>query len=307
MNHYTHAGYENCLANKTIVFIGDSRVRYQFMHLAAFLKTKQRMKCEDYGTISGHTVSLSPECYLIEHEHHNYMEGNNGWASWYKRSTEMINSNLSNFDKKFEQTTLCDCYRGIPFDPETTYENRFLIRSTPHGNIKLIYLQNFRNKITMSMDFPPFSPFNGSPKRCKSGECGAQNRTVAFEGNLSETVWNILPLLNATHAFVSLGWEHLFGFQEQSEYSCAIKSFENFHNNIKIYLSSHPPHVGNTINPTVAFDAKKLKCDCGVLDRSKLSRGIPRDWYWDSLHVLSILNEEYNHLLVEKLCPIVRT
>jgi hypothetical protein len=40
-----------------------------------------------------------------------------------------------------------------------------------------------------------------------------------------------------------------------------------------------------------------------VLDRSVLSEGIPRGWYWDQYHVLSILNEEYNHQLVEKVCP----
>jgi len=63
IQHYSHAGHEKCLANKTGVFIGDSRVRYQFMHLASFLQTQKRMKCEDYGTISSHTNIPGPDAF----------------------------------------------------------------------------------------------------------------------------------------------------------------------------------------------------------------------------------------------------
>ena len=306
IRHYSHAGYEQCLANKTIVFIGDSRVRYQFMHLAAFLKTKQRMKCEDYRTVSTDTVLSSPECYLIEHEQRNSMSSSNDWNSWYKRSTEMINSNLSNANanESSHQTTICDCYRSVPFRTKSTYENRFLTRSTQYGLIKLIYLQNFENTIRMNEDYPPFSTFAGTPERCKAGECGEQNRTDFFSGSLNDTIWSMLPLLNATHAFVSMGWEHVFGFEDQSELSCTIKSFEKIHKNTKLFLLSHPPaFLEGAPHPLISFDATKIKCDCDLLDLSVLSRAVPREWYVDALHVLSILNEEYNHQLIEKLCP----
>ena len=306
VRHYTHTGYEKCLANKTIVFIGDSRVRYQFMHLAGFLKSKQRMKCEDYGSLSGRVDAFepSPECYLIEHEHHANMRSNSDWTSWYRRSTDMINSNPSNDNEMSQQRSLCDCYRGVPFRPKGTSENRFLIRSTPFGEIKLIFLQNFQNEISMNADYPPFSTFTGTKNRCKTGECGWQNRSISFKGNLNETLWNILPLLNTTHAFVNLGWEFMFGFQNQSRISCELRVFEKLNKNVKLHLLSHPPITRNTIDPTVSFDATKLECDCNVLDRSVLSTGVPHEWYWDQGHVLSILNEEYNHQLVEKVCPI---
>ena len=51
--HYTHAGFEKCLANKTIVIIGESRTRYQYMHLASFMKTKSFMKCQDHASSCG--------------------------------------------------------------------------------------------------------------------------------------------------------------------------------------------------------------------------------------------------------------
>jgi len=73
--------YEKCLANKTVVFIGASRVRYQFMHLVSFLQTQKRMKCKDYGTISSHANIPSPECFRIELERHG-MHGGSDWTSW---------------------------------------------------------------------------------------------------------------------------------------------------------------------------------------------------------------------------------
>jgi hypothetical protein len=45
--HCDWKGFEQCLANKTVLFIGDSRVRHQFMALADFLKAGEWMKCQD--------------------------------------------------------------------------------------------------------------------------------------------------------------------------------------------------------------------------------------------------------------------
>mmetsp|Transcript_7090 Transcript_7090/g.19810 ORF Transcript_7090/g.19810 Transcript_7090/m.19810 type:complete len:238 (+) Transcript_7090:32-745(+) len=130
--HYSHTGYDKCLANKTVVLIGDSRVRYQFMHLASFLNRKEYMKCEDYNTFTSNATSPSKECYLIEHEHRSFLSTSNLWTSWYKQSTDMISSNRSDREETSQQKALCDCYRPSPFVPELTYENRFLVRSTPH-------------------------------------------------------------------------------------------------------------------------------------------------------------------------------
>mmetsp|Transcript_33393 Transcript_33393/g.70194 ORF Transcript_33393/g.70194 Transcript_33393/m.70194 type:complete len:83 (+) Transcript_33393:1082-1330(+) len=52
------------------------------------------------------------------------------------------------------------------------------------------------------------------------------------------------------------------------------------------------------------FEESKLKCKVSVLNRHVPSKGVPKEWYFDYFHVLSILNEEFNHRLVKKLCPI---
>ena len=167
-----------------------------------------------------------------------------------------------------------------------------------------MHLQNIQDKIIMDKEYVPFSPFHtSSPKRCKTGECGAVNKTIAFQGNTNETLWSILPKLNTTHAFVSLGWEHLFNFEKVSEFSCLLRKFERHHPEIKVFLISHPPNFDNIENPAVVFDATKLQCDCNVLDRTIINTRVPRHWYRDKMHVLGILNEEYNHQLLEKICP----
>ena len=84
-----------------------------------------------------------------------------------------------------------------------------------------------------------------SPKRCKTGECGGKNRSVSFKGSLNKTLWNVLPLLNASHAFVNLGWEFEFGFQHQSKLYCELSFFEKLNSNVKLYLLSHHPNIWN--------------------------------------------------------------
>ena len=144
IQHYTHEGYEKCLAKKTVVFIGDSRVRYQFMHLASFLNSKKRMKCEDYLTIiddSNITFTPDPECFLINERFRNL-----DWPAWYTESTNALGTTNSSSVK----ANLCDCYRV-----EDNYENRFIKRSTPYGEINLIYISSFENWMRFNENYPP--------------------------------------------------------------------------------------------------------------------------------------------------------
>lgn len=288
--HYTHEGYEKCLAKKTVVFIGDSRVRYQFMNLADFLISEKFMNCQDHGNYT--MQNRDPACYLVQERIPEV------WTNWYRNTTNMLKSNTS-----LQQDSLCDCFRAPKFKPAEVYENRFIQRSTPFGQVNLVYLNNFVNKITMNEDYPPFSPFVSS-KRCAPGYCGPLNRTDVFIGNLNDTLWNILPKLNTTHAFVSLGWEHLHGFDSQSKFSCELQNFEKHHPGIKVFLISHPPTRNHLSEPMKYFNATNLKCKIGVLDRTITNANINSAWYWDNQHVLGIMNEEYNHQMIKKVCPL---
>ena len=137
---YTQEGYENCLTDTTVVFIGDSRVRYQFMNLIDFLLSKQFMKCQDYDSDD---IDPDTACYLIDHEHHKKMGGND-WISWYQQSTLMLATTPESSKENYQQSSLCDCYRPDPFTSHHTHENRFIERKTLFGEIcKSDLLPNF--------------------------------------------------------------------------------------------------------------------------------------------------------------------
>ena len=263
------------------------------------------MECQDLIETQHNKGLLSDEsCYLIDHEHHQKM-GLKDWNKWYSQSTAMLT-------KDEEQVALCDCFRDVPFTPQGTYENRFIQRLTPHGTVNLVYLQNFRNLVRIDQEFPPFAPFGFSKHpsaRCVPGSCGGANRTNAFSGSLNETLWTILPLLNATHAFVSLGWDDKWGgfkngFHKDQKLSCVIQDFEAHHPHTKVEIITQVPGKFRSQNLDL-YDAKKLDCpSVGVYNRWNMAQGVPKFWYWDNAHILGILNEALNHKLLERICPL---
>jgi hypothetical protein len=301
IQHYTNAGYEKCLSGKTIVFIGDSRVRYQYLHLAAFLRLGKWMRCIDYRTLNNDGLPPDPECFLINHN----LVGYGNWNLWFKESTKYLQSNMS-YHVHGSQNSLCDCFHpsGTPVRLDRS-ENRFIERVTPFGDVNLVFLQSFINQVRMSAEFPPYASFPPMLKRCKPGECSPENRTIEFEGDVNKTLWH-LPQLNTTHAFVTLGWAFWFDFDAISDLSCTIQEFERHHPEIDVYLLSHPPNVRDLANPTRVFDRSKLKCIIKVIDRTRMTANVPTSWYFDPDHVWGILNEEYNHLLIESICPFSR-
>lgn len=141
IQHYIYNGYEKFQVNRTIiVFIGDSTMRYQFMHLVAFLKYQRLMRCEDHNVSAADEECSVIGCRLSD------------WKSWHKQSTIELGSDEEHIK---EQYILCNCYCPFPFSSEY----RFIKRSTPYGEINIIYLQNFRDRIRMIKDYPPFSTY----------------------------------------------------------------------------------------------------------------------------------------------------
>ena len=154
---FTHAGFEKCLANKTIIFVGDSRVRYQFLHLASYLKRAQFMKCED----DHNKASAEPdeECLLLDYRK------SSSWSAWYNESTRMIsdtnNINVGNHTqtdtmKHQQQYALCDCARPDKRGIQNHYfENRYVQRKGAFGTIQLVGLTNWVNLVQIEEGFPP--------------------------------------------------------------------------------------------------------------------------------------------------------
>lgn len=115
--------------------------------------------------------------------------------------------------ESYQQSSLCDCYRPPKFNPKLTYENRFIKRSTRYGETNLIYLQNFKNNIRMNRAFPPYAPYSSASQSCIPGQ--SRDRINAFEGDLKAIMWKVLPMLNATHAFINFDLCRLYRIPTQ--------------------------------------------------------------------------------------------
>ena len=101
LQRYTIKGFEKCLANKTIVFIGDSRARYQYIYAPWFiplLKMGRFMFCPDMqqGT-TYHEQEYDVECLGIAHKiffHQTWMGEGGDQNRYTKRSTEFGQINI---------------------------------------------------------------------------------------------------------------------------------------------------------------------------------------------------------------------
>ena len=163
----------------------------------------------------------------------------------------------------------------------------------------------------MSQEFPPYSTFfpsslGNNKNRCEPGKCTKENKNIIFKGDLNATMWNILPLLNTTHAFVNLGWE---GMKQRlpspmSNFSCEIHQFTQHHPDIQMSFLTHIPSPGYTRDMSYPPIAETMKCNIDVLDRYQAAENVPNHWYYDKVHVGSNLNREYNHQLLEYVCPL---
>jgi hypothetical protein len=283
----SHAGYLQCLAQKHVVFIGDSRVRYQYLMLLSFLRSGEWMRCRDYG--SNHIPS--PSCMLIDHEVPPYVHSS--WNDWYNQSSSVLGE-------------MCDCAKAEPFDLATTHENRFFRMSTRYGLITITYLQNYVRRVKFHTEFPPFSPYTSYeesismiPPRCQPGNCSHP----ALDLGSIEALLDVVPKLQPTHVFAQDGWRHDNG-KIPLEFGCAVEKFRRLNPGVQASVISHTHTRGQSSDVRTPPHG----CNVSVFDRRVLTENVPRSWYADNMHALSILNQEFNHRQLDLICgPVSHT
>jgi hypothetical protein len=278
----SHAGYLECLSGKHIVFMGDSRVRYQYLALLDFLRNRAWMQCRDYGRHH----SASPSCMFIDQSNLNGSSAS--WNSWYNDSSRNLRM-------------ICDCFRSAPFKPKKANENRFFRISTPFGLITITYLQTFVGIVNFHSEFPPFSPYASykdslsiTPPRCQPGFCSHPPSLIL---NATAALLEVVPKLQPTHVFAQEGWKHDEGDIPQ-RFGCAVDAFERQNPGVKAFVISHPCIREQSSD----FEVPINGCNATVFDRRKLTANVPKTWYWDRLHLLSIVNQEFNHQLLDMIC-----
>jgi hypothetical protein len=280
----THQGFLKCLANKNIVLIGDSRVRFQYMSLAAFLTHKEWPRCKEGKIIPKN----KPSCYLIH-------SSDNLWTNFFSNSTQYLSQNGGN--------ELCYCYRLGKHDP--IRENRFFTLNTTWGLIQITYLQSFMDFIYFGKLFPPFiistDNITTSVKneRCTPGTCIPKRE-------ITTTVENSFPILfqfNLTHLFVNTGWieKDIGCLLTEFEHKTGVLSYEISH------LSWLGKRTGGIIPPFISGDYIPQSCQAKVFDRYTPTLYMrPEQYSHDRIHVLGSGNEELNHLLMNNLCGDIK-
>ena len=89
--------------------------------------------------------------------------------------------------------------------------------------------------------------------------------------------------------------------------SCSLRDFAKHHPSVKVAYISHPPDLSGKNKVFRPSEMKQTRLECGddgdvhVLDCTEMSMNVPWSWYWDHMHVLSILNEEFNQQLINKI------
>jgi len=276
------------------------------MVLAHFLNTGQWLRCQDYANTGTDPDCLMTNEQLLWRDTRRPLNVEKSWNGFYKYSNTRLQGN--------NQTELCDCFRRTDFTPGSTYENRYLQRQTPFGLIRLTYLQYFGAAagISVHRDFPPFRDFHTAKHgdHCHPGECSAQTPRMRLDKSLDDIVAKMEP----THLFVQTGWV-------EKNIGCLLALFEQKHSGVQAWVMTRPCEQGTSCpygKPTVVAPLYSANsnvsahamhcnvhpqgCNAKVFDRFTSSSGVPQHWYFDNMHVLSILNQVFNHDLIDAIC-----
>jgi hypothetical protein len=259
-----------CLSKKHVLMIGDSRTRFQYTTLATKLTHDEFPRCKEGSS-------------NLQNEYCQAVTTLDGWTPFYIWSNQIFNAH--------DSTEKCYCYRDKN-DLQRARENRFLSVSTPFGNITITYLQTYSNQTFLETTFPPLS--NGEPS-CISGYCNPSaphRREVQFSAfsALSENYSKFVPTV--THAFVTTGWT-------QMDIGCSLKDFET-QTKIKTWMISGPHPRGGRIIPQ---NPPTQGCNQRIFDRTSITKHLTPEFYVDLIHVATSVNEEYNHFMLDELCP----
>eukprot|EP01134_Creolimax_fragrantissima_P007108 CFRG7108T1 len=182
---FTHTGALALLANKHVVLVGDSRIRYQYLATAYWLENGvwPPDNIDENGRLSPTKEALWT------------MQGKT-WKQFYQDTNGYLNGN--------EQ---CDCYRNSEvFDPVQVYENRYFHMKT--YNISITYYEYFATMkgrdITGHYGFPPYDKTKKQKrKKCKLGIC---NRKTDWKFLLEDAMNTLFPSVGASDVFISFGW-----------------------------------------------------------------------------------------------------
>jgi hypothetical protein len=269
LRRFSAAEARVCLANKTLLFIGDSISRYHYMSLAHLLaKGVYPQRYADDGAAN--------VCIMIT-EHYPT------WADYFSKSS----SQLASTSPALVATEECNCARPSPMD-HRSHENRFLSIRTTGEQPSFINIIYNNTCIWPSISAAPYLAL-------KEGLL-TRDIDVAVV-NIGAWLGNIEEVLNMTQ--IAEGFEPMFALPKQLGKKTARMFWRSMSDGVfdrqKIALQSHVLTIMARFHGWSVLDANHLT-------RQALRQGAPLRW--DILHFLPLMYDQWNDVLLHELCNL---
>ena len=259
-----------CLSNKTIVFIGDSLTRYQYLNLVHFLHT-------------GEWESNYPR-NENEHEWHN-------WTMFFAGTSARLGCN-----------EYCDCFRnehGHVKENRLYYDRRW--------NIKVYLFLWLPSDIPLKFEsFPPFDIFH---QQCYNSErlysVFSPQPTYYKMYKAHEVIdflTEVVKPLNSTHLFINQGrWP--FPELQMSLSQLFIKTLINVSDNV-YWKKTTVGLDGKIIADNPEFISNLLSSGGRIFDAERMTQGLAGEAlaYWDGAHFQWFVYKELNSFMLLELC-----
>jgi hypothetical protein len=264
----TAAEARRCLANKTLLFVGDSVMRYQYLSLANLLATGR------YPQRYADDPDDHPSpCVEIQ------FRFRGSWPAYYNYTSHMLTVTRP----LLTSTEVCNCSRAGDQIDENTYEHRHMVLhllDSPGATIRIIYNQTF-----------------GLPT-VASAVHAALSRGLATLAP-DAVVLNVGAWLryapDMTAAETAQQFEPTFALPSTLKHNAKLiwrTMFNPFYKE-KVGQESHVLNgVAQYYNWTVL--------DGGYVTQAAVQQGSPM--MWDKSHYLPAMYDQWNDLLLHHLC-----
>ena len=303
------------LRGKHIVFVGDSRARYQYINLAYHLLHRRAPPFDLSSRSRRLLMEFLPNGTAPEKEgdYEQY------WASWYNASASVLQSELG-----YE---VCDCWKGSFIVNKTKVDNvksNFDMRYTlsTRQNAALTYVQWFNERNNFQGHW---HPKDGFPPHlnCSAGACAPPHRWKIPQGPrtpshidgrqelgsirvLREIVAALQP--RPTHVILGSLWhplsmphaKELFAFGRKQECCDRAPRFV-WRSDLHYAHDDRSDMRGDRVVNGIALLEQARKHGWRTLDLFNVTRAFGLECYDDELHLNEVARTHLNELLLRDL------
>lgn len=306
----------SCLSGKHIAFIGDSVTRYEYLSLVHFLSKKVYM--ERYGR------GASSEPSLVDQRDFN------GWEDFFVNGSARIAAAV---DAEAEE--MCDCHRTAGGDMATAREHReFVLHQQGEAPVRVSYhfsynypsveesmLHKIIRLFACGEQHPDVVVLNMVRYNCLHSPCCSPahlNKCVQYAsaGVVATSQGHWLHGDGSVQSKQDASWLHRLHGTVLRSASHIVASNDNLR--ATLFWQPTTPKLGfdepmmaysqavdeleTVVRQTIGQAARWQVLDVRSIAKASLN---PQrlSFFWDGLHYLPVMYEQFNDLLLHMLCP----